>query len=207
MFYHWRNHNLIAEEATNLVFCLAPEKIFLPGEVVAGAQPKRVRQLFTNAYRDKYPISAMITLLSRWIGWWSGMRESSLMFLAWESVSDGRFDEFSHGACAPHCAHRHGRILAVRCSRTHRAVQGLQVQILLKKKSQSKWILAPAQNGKNMTHGFPLRLFVSINNNPVLVQIMAWPRIGDKPLSEPMLTRFMTHICGTMGQGDDLKHW
>ena len=29
-----------------------------------------------------------------------------------------------------------------------------------------------------------------IDNNPALVQIMAWWRIGDKPLSEPMLTRF-----------------
>ena len=29
-----------------------------------------------------------------------------------------------------------------------------------------------------------------IDNNPALVQIMAWRRPGDKPLSEPMLTRF-----------------
>ena len=29
-----------------------------------------------------------------------------------------------------------------------------------------------------------------IDNIPALVQIMAWRRIGDKPLSEPMLTRF-----------------
>ena len=28
------------------------------------------------------------------------------------------------------------------------------------------------------------------DNNPTLVQIMAWRLIGDKPLSEPMLTRF-----------------
>ena len=26
-----------------------------------------------------------------------------------------------------------------------------------------------------------------INNNPALVQIMAWRRLGDKPLSEPMI--------------------
>ena len=26
-----------------------------------------------------------------------------------------------------------------------------------------------------------------INNNPALVQVMAWRRIGDKPLSEPMM--------------------
>ena len=29
-----------------------------------------------------------------------------------------------------------------------------------------------------------------IDNNPTLVSIMAWCRKGDKPLSEPMLTRF-----------------
>ena len=29
-----------------------------------------------------------------------------------------------------------------------------------------------------------------IDNKPALVQVMAWRRIGDKPLSEPMLTQF-----------------
>ena len=29
-----------------------------------------------------------------------------------------------------------------------------------------------------------------INNIPVLVQIMAWRRTGDKPLSEPIMTQF-----------------
>ena len=31
---------------------------------------------------------------------------------------------------------------------------------------------------------------VTIDNIPALVQIMAWRRIGDKPLSEPMHIRF-----------------
>ena len=34
-----------------------------------------------------------------------------------------------------------------------------------------------------------------INNIPALVQIMAWCRPGDKPLSEPMLVILLTHIC------------
>ena len=34
-----------------------------------------------------------------------------------------------------------------------------------------------------------------INNIPALVQIMAWHRPGDKPLSEPMLVSLPTHIC------------
>ena len=29
-----------------------------------------------------------------------------------------------------------------------------------------------------------------IDNKPALVQIMAWRCVGDKPLSEPMLTQF-----------------
>ena len=29
-----------------------------------------------------------------------------------------------------------------------------------------------------------------INNIPPLVQILAWRRTGDKPLSEPMMTQF-----------------
>ena len=30
----------------------------------------------------------------------------------------------------------------------------------------------------------------SMDNKPALVQVMAWHQIGDKPLSEPMLTQF-----------------
>ena len=37
----------------------------------------------------------------------------------------------------------------------------------------------------------------SINNFPALVQIMAWCRPGDKPLSEPMIVRSLTHMCVT----------
>ena len=35
----------------------------------------------------------------------------------------------------------------------------------------------------------------AISNIPALVQIMAWRRPGDKPLSEPMMVRLPTHIC------------
>ena len=37
----------------------------------------------------------------------------------------------------------------------------------------------------------------SFNNIPALVQIMAWRRAGDKPLSEPMMVSLLTHICVT----------
>ena len=39
-----------------------------------------------------------------------------------------------------------------------------------------------------------------INNTPALVQIMAWRRPGDKPLSEPMMVSLPTHICVTRPQ-------
>ena len=43
-----------------------------------------------------------------------------------------------------------------------------------------------------------------INNIPALVQIMAWRRSGDKPLSEPMIVILPTHICVTRPQWDTL---
>ena len=36
-----------------------------------------------------------------------------------------------------------------------------------------------------------------INNIPAFVQIMAWCRPGDKPLSEPMMVALPMHICVT----------
>ena len=39
-----------------------------------------------------------------------------------------------------------------------------------------------------------------INNIPALVQIMAWRRPGDKPLSEAMMVSLLTHICITRPQ-------
>ena len=47
-----------------------------------------------------------------------------------------------------------------------------------------------------------------VNNIPALVQIMAWRRPGDKPLSEPMMVSLLTHICVTQPQwvnGPDAK--
>ena len=39
-----------------------------------------------------------------------------------------------------------------------------------------------------------------IRNIPALVQIMAWCRPGDKPLSESMMVTLFTHICVTRPQ-------
>ena len=45
-----------------------------------------------------------------------------------------------------------------------------------------------------------LFLMGPINNIPALVQIMAWHRSGDKPLSEPMMVSLLMHICVTQPQ-------
>ena len=48
---------------------------------------------------------------------------------------------------------------------------------------------------------FPIKISLKfvpkgpINYIPALVQIMAWRRLGDKPLSEAKMVRWATHIC------------
>ena len=47
-----------------------------------------------------------------------------------------------------------------------------------------------------------------INNNPALVQMMAWRQSGNKPLSEPMMVCLLIHICVTRPQWvNGLTHW
>ena len=78
--------------------------------------------------------------------------------------------------------------------------------------------LRPRQNGRLFADDTLKRIFLNenirilttnslkfvpkglINNIPALILIMAWRRPGDKPLSEPMLVRSLTHICVTRPQ-------
>ena len=78
--------------------------------------------------------------------------------------------------------------------------------------------LRPRQNGRHFADDIFKRIFlnenvritikislkfvpkVRINNIPALVQIMAWRRPGDKPLSGPMMVSLLTHICVTRPQ-------
>ena len=86
--------------------------------------------------------------------------------------------------------------------------------------TRPQWVntLRPRQNGRRFADGTFKHIFWNenirisinislkfvpkgqINNNPVLVQIMAWRRPGDKPLSEPMVVSLLTHICVTRPQ-------
>ena len=78
--------------------------------------------------------------------------------------------------------------------------------------------LRPRQNGRHFADDIFKRIFLNenvwipikislkfvpkgpISNIPAMVQIMAWRRPGDKPLSEPMIARLPTHICVTRPQ-------
>ena len=78
--------------------------------------------------------------------------------------------------------------------------------------------LRPRQNGRRFADDMFKRIFLNenvrilikislkfvpkgpINNIPALVQIMAWRRSGDKPLSEPMMVSLLMHICVTRPQ-------
>ena len=79
-------------------------------------------------------------------------------------------------------------------------------------------ILRPRQNGRHVTDDIFKCILLNenvwllnkislkfvpkdpINNISSLVQIMAWRRPGDKPLSEPMMVSSLTHICVTRPQ-------
>ena len=87
----------------------------------------------------------------------------------------------------------------------------------------SEWVikfntLRPRQNGRHFPDDIFKCIFLNenvwisikfslkfvpkgpINKIPALVQIMAWRRPGDKPLSEPMVASLLTHICVTRPQ-------
>ena len=90
---------------------------------------------------------------------------------------------------------------------------------------RGQWVntLRPRQNGRhfpddifkciflNENEWISLRISlkfvpkVRINNIPSLVQIMAWRRPGDKPLSEPIMVSLPTHICVTRPQWVNLQ--
>ena len=76
-----------------------------------------------------------------------------------------------------------------------------------------KWVNSspPGQNGRHFADDIFKYIKISlkfipngpISNIPALVQIMAWRRPGDKPLSESMLTRF-TDACAAQNNGGNL---
>ena len=90
-----------------------------------------------------------------------------------------------------------------------------------------QWVntLRPRRNGQNFADDILKRIFFDenvwisikislefvpggpINNIPALVQIMAWRRSGDKPLSETMMVSLPTHIWVTRPQWVNLVYY
>ena len=84
--------------------------------------------------------------------------------------------------------------------------------------------LRPRQNGRHFADDIFKCLFINenvwisikislkfvprcpIDNIPALLQIMAWRRSGDKPLSEPMMVSLPTHICVTRPQWVNIEN-
>ena len=82
----------------------------------------------------------------------------------------------------------------------------------------SSSLLRPRQNGRHFADDIfkciflnehiwiPIKISLKfvpkcpVNNIPSLVQIMAWRRPGDKPLSEPIMVSLLTYICVTRPQ-------
>ena len=91
--------------------------------------------------------------------------------------------------------------------------------------SRGRWVntLRPRQNGRHFADDIfkcifqnenvwiPIKISLKfvpkgpINNILALVQIMAWRRPGDKPLSEPMMVSLPTHICVARPGLNELK--
>ena len=84
-------------------------------------------------------------------------------------------------------------------------------------------ILGPRQNGRHFADDifkcillnesfFLFKIFLKFvpegpsHTIPALVQIMAWRRPGDKPLSEPMMVNLLTHIT-SLGLNELMKHF
>ena len=94
----------------------------------------------------------------------------------------------------------------------------LQVTVIKRQRYYAFNTLRPRQNGRHFADDIfkciflnenvwmPIKISMKfvpkgpINNIPSLVQIMAWRRPGDKPLSEPMMVSLTTHICVTRPQ-------
>ena len=100
------------------------------------------------------------------------------------------------------------------------STQKIQFHIGFMSSYFKSWVntLRPRQHGRHFADDTLKRIFFNendiisikislkfvpkgpINNIPALVQIMAWRRPGDKPLSEPMAVSLLTHICITRPQ-------
>ena len=127
-------------------------------------------------------------LSKQWWGWWFETLSRSL----WRHRNDAHSFEF----CSCYMLNSTGNLSNyVSCSLfnslrpRHRFADDIFKFIFL---NENIWI--PIKTSLKVVPKGP------INNIPALVQVMAWRRPGDKPLSEPMMVNLLTHICVTRPQ-------
>ena len=136
---------------------------------------------------------------------WKWFKESNRYFCQIENFDFGEFNERSFSN--PHPRSQWVSICTVSCRAAWNMIDSCFVNTL-----------RPRQNGRHFADDTFKRIFLNenvwisikislkfvfkgpINYIPALVQIMAWRRPGDKPLSEPMMVTLPTHICVTRPQ-------
>ena len=122
--------------------------------------------------------------------------------------------------CDLHCHWSYDLWIMLKHSTVMVLISSYFVEVLVKISPKNLLLntLRPRQNGRLFADDTFKRIFLNetnrisikislkfvpkglINNIPALVLIMAWRRPGDKPLSEPMMVRSLTHICVTRPQ-------
>ena len=126
-------------------------------------------------------------------------------------LSDRRDEQQGFLSIAEHYGLSHWEMLhmqslhswAENCSAIYISISVLDWHI----EAETKWTHFPDDNFKSifLNESVTISIKISlkfvpwgpINKNPALVQIMAWHRPCDKPLSKPMMVRLLTHICVT----------
>ena len=78
-------------------------------------------------------------------------------------------------------------------SRGFETSRDLEVRCRMAQWMEAVQQFAPYSTSKHLSLKFVPK--APINKIPALVQIMAWRRSSDKPLSEPMMVSLLTHIC------------
>ena len=160
-----------------------------------------------NIFRVSGPLCGEFTSDDRWIPHTRGQWRGALMFsLIW--VNNGGASDLRR-----HRADYDVTVMCVKCATLHCLMRIGHWDSAIKLNT-----LRPRQNGRRFADDTFKRIFLNenvrisikislkfvpygpMNNIPALVQIMAWRRSGDKPLSEPMMVSLLTRICVTRPQ-------
>ena len=125
-------------------------------------------------------LMVQLTICKHWFRWWLGAKEATSHYLI----------QWRPSSLAHICLTRPQWVNTLRPRQNGRHFADDMFKCIFL--NENVWI--PIKIPKRFVPKGP------INNIQVLVQIMAWRRPGDKPLSEPMMDISKTHICLTRPQ-------